>query len=89
MYRIGRPGWKLAAWLGMNLLVKIDVVRDREAGVFVATSSDLPGLVVEATSMEALFPEVYDCVGMLLAGQLKHALKRRPVAAWDGDFSAA
>ncbi len=88
MYRVGFPGWKIAARFGVSLLVKIDVLDDKEAGVFVATSGDLPGLVVEARSLEDLFREVYDCVGMLLFEQLKHEPKRKPVAAWSGDFCA-
>ena len=89
MYRVGFPGWKIAARVGFSLLVKIDVVRDDDAGVFVATSLDLPGLVVEAADLERLFPEVYDCVNMLLVEQLKSAPKRRPIAAWDGAFCPA
>lgn len=86
MYRVGFPGWKIAARFGAHLLVKIDVLHDKESGVFVATSRDLPGLVVEAPGMEELFPEVYNCVTMLLTEKLKSAPIKRPVAAWDGDF---
>ena len=89
MYRVGFPGWKIAARLGARLLIKIEVLHDKEAGVFVATSRDLPGLVVEAQMMDELFPEVYDCVSMLLTEKLKHAPIKRPVAAWDGDFCPA
>ena len=89
MYRVGFPGWKLAARFGALLFVKIEVVQDKEAGVLIATSHDLPGLVVEAKSVDLLMAEVYDCVGMLLTAQLKQAPKSRPIAAWDGDFSPA
>ena len=89
MYRVGFPGWKIAARIGVPILVKIDVIHDKEAKVFVATSRDLPGLVVETTAMEKLFPEVYDCVNMLLEEQLKTVPRSKPVAAWDGDFCSA
>lgn len=89
MYRVGFPGWKLAARLNVPLLLRIDVVRDREAGVFVATSPDLRGLVAEASSTEELFKEVYGCVDMLMAEQLKRPPKNRPVAAWTGEFLPA
>lgn len=89
MYRVGFPGWKIAARFGVPILVKIEVIHDKDAGVFVATSRDLAGLVVETSSMDALFPEVYDCVNMLLEGQLKTVPRSKPVAAWDGDFCAA
>ena len=58
MYRIGFPFWKQAARLGVPLKMRINVMRDREAGVFVATSDDLPGLVCEAASMAELLVEV-------------------------------
>lgn len=89
MYRVGFPGWKLAARFGVPLLFKIEVIRDEDAGVFVATSHDIDGLVVESATLDELLPAVYDCVGMLLSEQLKHQPKARPVAAWDGDFCAA
>ena len=89
MYRVGFPGWKLAARNGVPLLVKIDVIRDTEAVVFVATSADLPGLVVEASDLDPLMPEVYGCVGMLREEQLKHPPKSKPIAAWDGEFCPA
>ena len=81
--------WKIAARFGVSLLVKIEVIHDKKAKVFVATSSDLPGLVVESKTIEQLFAEVYDCVDMLLSEQLKSAPKRKPVAAWDGDLCPA
>ena len=89
MYRVGFPGWKIAARFGAHLLIKIDVLYDKEAGVFVATSRDLPGLVVEAPVMNELFAEVYNCLSMLLAEKLKNVPIKRPVAAWDGDFCSA
>ena len=58
MYRIGFPFWKQAARLGVPLKMRINVMRDQEAGVLVATSDDLPGLVCEAASIEELLVEV-------------------------------
>ncbi len=89
MYRVGFPGWKIAARFGVPLLVKIEVIHDKKAKVFVATSSDLVGLVVEVKTIDQLFPEVYGCVDMLLSEQLKRSPKSKPVAAWDGDFCPA
>ena len=89
MYRVGFPGWKIAARFGVPLLVKIEVTHDKTAEVFVAISPDLAGLVVEAKTIGLLFPEVYDCVDMLLSEQLKHSPKSKPIAAWDGDFCPA
>jgi Domain of unknown function (DUF1902) len=86
MYRIGFPGWKLAARFGVPLLIKIDVAHDREANVFIATSEDLRGLVVEAVDLGHLMPSVYECVEMLLQEQLKQPPKSKPIAAWNGDL---
>lgn len=76
MYRIGLPFWKLAARLGVALKLRIDVIRDDEAGVFVATSGDLRGLVCEAASMDELVSEINSSVGELLS----LAMNSRPVA---------
>jgi Domain of unknown function (DUF1902) len=89
MYRVGFPGWKLAARFRIPLLLKIEVIRDEAANVFVATSPDLSGLVVEAENLDQLMPEVYSCVDMLLQDQLKHVPTGKPLAAWDGVYSPA
>lgn len=89
MYRVGFPLWKIAARFGVSLLIKVDVVHDKEAGVFVATSQDLRGLVAEATTIEALFSEVYNCVDMLMEEELKRPPKTRPAAAWTGELIPA
>ena len=89
MYRVGFPGWKIAARIGVPLLVKIEVVHDRQAQVFIATSKDLPGLVVESVHMAEMFSEVYDCVNILIEDKLQAVPKSKPIAAWDGDFCAA
>lgn len=76
MYRIGLPFWKQAAQLGIPLKLRIDVIHDDEAGVFVATSADLRGLVCEAASMDDLVSEVNSSIGELLS----LAMNSRPVA---------
>lgn len=89
MYRVGLPGWKFAARVGVPLLVKVEVVEDREAGVFVATSPDLQGLVVEAPSIGELVKALHECTEMLLEEMLHKPLKKPPMAAWDGRVLAA
>lgn len=39
-------------------LIYVDVTRDEEAGVYVATSPDVRGLVAEAPTFDELFQEV-------------------------------
>jgi predicted RNase H-like HicB family nuclease len=89
MYRVGFPGWKIAARLNVPLLFKIDVVHDSESAVYIATSPDLKGLVVEAATVEELIKEVYSCTDMLMQEALRKPLKHKPAAAWTGDFVAA
>ena len=66
MYRIGNPFWRFFAKLGVPLLVRVDVLFDKEVSVYVATSPDLRGLVVEAKTKDELISSVYDCVDMLV-----------------------
>jgi len=66
MYRIGLPLWKQAARLGVPMKIRVNVLRDKEAGVFVATSDDLRGLVCEATTMDHLVVEVNQTIQELL-----------------------
>jgi hypothetical protein len=89
MYRVGFPGWKLAAGWNIPLVLVVNVVRDDEAGVYIATSPDLKGLVVESKSQENLMRDVYDCVDMLMETLLRKPLRHRPAAAWTGEFLSA
>lgn len=53
-YRVGFPGWRIAALAGLRLKLRVDVIRDDEAKVFVATSPDMPGLIAEAETVDQL-----------------------------------
>ncbi len=77
MYRVGFPGWKVAARLGVPLVVRVAVVKDDEAGVLVATSPDLRGLVVESPTREELLTSLFECTEMLLEDMLHKPLKTR------------
>ena len=89
MYRVGFPGWKIAARLGVPMLVRIDVVRDLDANVLVATSPDLHGLVVEAKTVADLMRDAYDCIDMLMEEALHQPPKNKTLAAWNGEAFAA
>lgn len=80
-YRVGMPGWKLAARLGVVLQVRVEVMFDSESQRYIATSPDLDGLVCEGGSWDELVPEVHDCVGMLMQAHLHRAPKRPPYTA--------
>ena len=67
MYRVGFPGWKLAARLRVPLLIRVDVFQDKDANVFWARSPDLDGLTVEASTLDELRTEVMAAAGELLS----------------------
>lgn len=50
-YRIGWPLWKLFASMGCEMLYRYEVCFDEESRRFTATSPDIPGLVVEGSSL--------------------------------------
>lgn len=71
MYRVGLPFWKVIANLGFRISIRIYVMHDSDANVFIAESPDLHGLVAEANSLESLKAEVQICIDELLSLQLK------------------
>jgi len=66
MYRLGWPFSAFFSKIGMSLLIKVEIIHDDEANVYVATSSDLKGLVVEAETLDELEKEVLDLAPQLL-----------------------
>jgi len=60
MYRLSWPCAAFFASLGFSLLIKVEIIHDDEANVYVATSPDLKGLVVEAENLDELEKEVRD-----------------------------
>ena len=79
MYRIGYPFWKQAGRAGIPLVVRVDVLWDEEASVFVATSSDLRGLVCEAASLDDLAKEVNSAIDGLLSNIMRKKIPHQPV----------
>jgi hypothetical protein len=67
MYRLGWVFAALLAKMGIPLLIKVEIIHDKEANVYIATSSDLRGLVVEANTLDELEKEVFELVPELLA----------------------
>jgi hypothetical protein len=58
MYRVGFPGWKLAARLGVPLGIRVDVRFDKESHSYWAVSPDLDGLSVSGLTLDELRNEV-------------------------------
>jgi hypothetical protein len=46
--------------LGANIVIRINVIQDDDAGVLVATSPDIKGLIVESDTFEQLQAEIKD-----------------------------
>ena len=81
-YRIGWPGWKALARLGAPLHLRAVINYDPEVHSFWATSPDLHGLVVEASSIAELRREVAGGAEMLLECELGEAPARAPFVDW-------
>jgi predicted RNase H-like HicB family nuclease len=65
-YRYRYPLSRFFARFGVTLVIRIDVLKDDEADVYVATSQDIPGLVIEAQSFSKLRDEVTEAIPNLL-----------------------
>jgi len=80
MYRVGFPGWKLAAKLGVPVRLRVNIRHDLEANVYVAESPDLDGLIVEAHTLDEIKDEALAAAGILLELALN---TKAPVAQAD------
>lgn len=58
MYPLNWPLSKMVAFLGVPLSIKIEVIFDPEAKVYIATSPNVRGLVVEAATLDETKKEV-------------------------------
>ncbi|MFW5450180.1 MAG: DUF1902 domain-containing protein [Methylophagaceae bacterium] len=57
----------LLAKRGVTLSIRIDVLKDEQANVYVATSKDISGLVIESESFSQLREEVSEAIPALLS----------------------
>lgn len=79
MYRVGLPGWKLAAKMGVPVRLRVNIQYDLEANVYWAQSPDLDGLVVEGHTLDEIKNEALSAAAALLELQLN----TRPQAQTD------
>lgn len=75
----GNPLLRKLAHVGVPLRVVVNIVHDQEAGVFVATSPNLRGLVAEAPTLEGLIEEVKASAIEILDGELMSRPRSAPV----------
>lgn len=78
MYRVGFPGWKVAARLGVPILLRVDVHFDRESKSYWADSPNLDGLVVSGATLDELRNEVRGAAESLLELQLNGHTMAKP-----------
>jgi predicted RNase H-like HicB family nuclease len=57
-YRVGLPGWKLAARLSVPVSFQVEVIHDKESNSYWARSPQLDGLIVSGTTLDELRDEV-------------------------------
>ncbi|MEA5097274.1 MAG: DUF1902 domain-containing protein [Burkholderiaceae bacterium] len=82
MYPIEYPLWSILARFGRRLIVKIDVQHDEEAGVYIATSQNLNGLICEAATMDELKAETERVMRDLVAFCVRGQHPALPVLEW-------
>ncbi len=70
MYRVGFPGWKLAARLGAPLSLRVNIHFDPEVHSYWTTSPDLSGLTVTGSNLDELWHEADIAIMELLEHEL-------------------
>ena len=70
-YPLRYPMSRVAARFGIPISISVEVTRDDEAGVYLATSADVPGLVLESDTLDALRAEVEEAILFLLDSSSK------------------
>lgn len=77
MYRLGWLFAEFFASLGIPLLIKVNVLYDNEANVYVATSTDLKGLIVEAETLDELEKEVKQLIPEIVELNKPNLVKKK------------
>ena len=76
MVRVGFPGWKLFARLGLPVHVRVTVHFDEQSKTFWADSADLDGLIVSGNTPEELATELREAaaslIGLAMSGSTRH-----------------
>lgn len=66
MYRVGLPGWKIAARFGIPVKVIVNVHFDAESNTYWAESPNFDGLAVSGETLDELRSEVISAAHVLL-----------------------
>ena len=77
-YPISFPLASVFARLGATLIIHVDFFFDPVAKVFIATSADIPGLVVEAETFVDLKSETEEAIPNLLSLKNNKAFHKIP-----------
>jgi predicted RNase H-like HicB family nuclease len=73
MYRVGFPGWKIAARFGAQMYIRVNVHFDPEVKSYWTSSPDLTGLVVTGNSLDELIREAKAGIDTLMEIELNGA----------------
>jgi predicted RNase H-like HicB family nuclease len=79
-YNAGWPAWRFLAKMGVPIRVKVMVFYDDEAKVYVATNSNLRGLVAEAETFDGLVKNINAAARDLLESYLHEPPNRTPLS---------
>ena len=80
MYRVGFPGWKLAARRDLSLVFGVRVHKDEAFGTCWAESNDMDGLVVSGTDLDDPQSEIMGAAEGLLSLSVNTTRRLRVVA---------
>lgn len=69
-YRVGVPGWKVAARMGVPLSLRVEVWFDPEVQSYWSRSPDLNGLILTGKTLDELWTEVRGGIDELLEVEL-------------------
>lgn len=64
--RLGWPGWRVLAGLGLPVSIRVEIAQDEETGMYCARSPDLAGLILEAATLDELVHEIQVAAAELL-----------------------
>lgn len=70
MYRVGFPGWKVAAHLRVPLTFRVWVHQDVETGTYWAESDDLDGFIATGDTLPEIRKSVEEVAEAMLNSEL-------------------
>lgn len=82
MYFFDYPLWAIKARFGFKQTIRMEIMHDEDVDVYIAISKDMPGLICEADTMEALKAEVERVFRDVVTFFVKGRKPTMPVLEW-------